>query len=213
MFHFSLTPIQFESQEVIKPDVGKVITVPFRFNTQLLNSWDKRVLEIISKTKGAWCAGGAPLALYTNRVNQIKDWDIFVEDRSAWNIITDALEDFDFKKINESGYLSEWAKGENNSCIVQLISKHLDGTQYTGNSFIEAVFSGFDLSVCQIGFKDTNEFFLSNKAESDIVDKKFRVFLLTNKTDERIKRYEDKGYTLDKASLKNALKSSPLYEG
>lgn len=214
--------IAFKNAEkmAIKPYEPEIIMYPFSFNIQTLSSWDKGILNLVANTKGLWCAGGAPLALYRCKPNQINDWDLFVESESIRAKTEAMLERMGFERLHNgipnpkhTNFLSEWEKGvQPNSRKVQIISKHSKNNyQFAENEFISSVLRNFDISVCQVGFKDLNEFYITAAATEDIKNNRFRLLLFSHNTEERIAKYKAKGFIFDESSRDTAKEAEPTY--
>lgn len=211
MIQLNLVPEQLKINS--QPREIKILEVSFSFNRYNLSSWDKMIVDMISNTKGVWCAGGAPLAMYMNRPNQINDWDIFVEDKPTYFTVQRKLLNMDFHTLRREGFLDEWEKGDGlNSRKVQLITKHMEQpTNFIQNEFITRVLADFDISVCQVGFKDLSSIFITQDAIDDINKKSFRLFKVSHKTEERILKYKNKGFDFDESSRDSAIISESLY--
>lgn len=185
---------------------------PFNFNIHILCSWDRWVIDTISRTYGAWCVGGAPLALYINKPNQVNDWDIFVENSLVKDTIEYELQKFGFQLINTDGYLAQWDKGITNPCKVQVITKYsINNHDFVDKEFINRVFEGFDISICRVGFYNTNNFYIVNDAIDDISKGVFNLRFHTSKTEMRIKKYKNKGFIFNESSFKTAKKAEATY--
>jgi hypothetical protein len=180
---------------------------PFVFNTYTLPSWDKQVFNVIIKTNGAWCAGGAALALYTNKPEQINDWDVFVESTKVKRNVECELHALGFHSARAEGFLTEWEKSASNPCRVQVIEKY----GLSGKDFINQIFESFDISVCKVGFHDAESFYIDENVVNDIENKIFRLHMETLKTNVRINKYKNKGYVFDEDSRMTAKKGKILY--
>lgn len=197
---------KFESKR--KPKC-ETLTKPFKFNIQALRAFDKSVIGLISRTEGAWCAGGAALALYINKPHQINDWDVFVENLKIAHGFEASLLDLGFASppanMRAGKYLRNFTKKD---CKVQVIVK----TEIEGISFINDIFDDFDISVCQVAFNDLNDFYITKKAACNIRDKKFELLLKSTLTEERIEKYKEKGFSFDESTYETAAEGSRLYD-
>ena len=187
-----------------------ILKVPFRFNTYTLSSWDRSIIDLISKIDGLWCAGGASLAMYINNIRHLNDWDLFAENNNVINDVEGELSNLGFNNVKVEGFLSEWVKGEGSgACNVQIISKHL--SCFKNQQFLQTVFDDFDISVCKVGFCDDSFFYLSKDAYLDIKNYTFNVSIISGKTNNRIEKYKNKGFVFNEKSLQSAVKKKATY--
>jgi len=156
-----------------------------RSSLLVMKSIDLQVIEIVSKVSGCWCAGGAPLAMYTGTVNQIRDWDLFFMGHESMEKVRTLLERSDFKLAVTTKYALTFEKS---GVFVQLIH---------GQFFpsIEDVFSVFDFSASCIAI-DGTDFFYENQTLKSISNKTLEFYGTSNMQHVliRLAKYGAKGF-------------------
>lgn len=133
-----------------------------------------------------WIAGGAPLALYQGRLEQIKDWDLYFRSKADL--------DEAYKEIINCGFEKTYESEDGISCskdseIVQLITR-----RYCNS--VENIFISFDFSVCCFAIEDDTLFLTpqsKNDAEKCLININNNRGIHVN-TIGRIARYGSKGF-------------------
>lgn len=131
-----------------------------RSSILIMKSIDLQVFKIIKRTDGCWCAGGAPLAMYTGDTNQIRDWDLYFNNHEILSKTKTLLMGLDFKLFNDTKYALTLEKS---GVLVQLVH----GKMFKS---IEHIFSTFDFSASCIGV-DGKDFLYEEQTLKSIENK------------------------------------------
>ncbi len=145
------------------------------------------ILDLVSETDGCWLAGGSVLAIYRDKLDEIKDYDIFFDSEETLLFVEDELVNNGFKISNKS----KWSKSfKRDNIIVQLV-------YISFYESIDAIFNDFDISVCCFALENGSLVY-SKMAEKDVenmvmnfIHTKHPVICM-----KRIARYGAKGFKL-----------------
>ena len=157
-----------------------------------LNFEHKEVLYFCKDLDGCWIAGGAPLALYRGKHDQIKDWDLFFNSDESRKEAMSGLLDIGFEQCNESKWSTSYKK---NDIMVQTV-------RFKNFRDIDHVFKNFDISICCFAIEENNIIF-TKQAQQDVENMVFNFAKTKNPAYSlsRIIKYSMKGFKLTNHSM------------
>ena len=157
-----------------------------------LSDVSKEILSTAQNLEGCWIAGGAPLAIYMNKFNHIKDWDLFFDSDSSRKQAIEVFKDIGF----EETYVSDW------SISYKKLGEMVQFITMDNYSKVEDIFKEFDLSVCCFAIEE-NHICYTYQAKYD-VDNMVMNFITTKSPViflKRIARYGAKGFKLTTSAV------------
>jgi hypothetical protein len=117
----------------------------------------ENLVIVTAQDLDCWVAGGAPLALYSGDIKNIKDWDLFFEDVESLILAKNKYKSLGFEETK----VSEWSHSlKQSNVIVQLINR-----KFYKN--VGEIFGNFDLSVCCFAIEG-DQFIYSKQAEQRV---------------------------------------------
>lgn len=152
-----------------------------------LDDKHKEVLELAQGLEGCWIAGGAPLALYRGKFDEIRDWDLFFDGPDNRAEAQRELISLGFEETNRSDWSITFSKDD---LIVQTII-------IRDYNSADEIFAGFDISVCCFAIED-NHMTYTREAQQD-VENMVMNFINTESPVvcmKRIAKYGAKGFKL-----------------
>lgn len=175
-------------------------TKPFDGNMMALTSLQKSIVEMVQQTPNSCLAGGAALAIWTQRYDQIKDWDIYVADLLAYTSIRDKLTSLGFRQhrntIDQQVENWTWEQGYSRE-DVQVIKDVDSRVAYREETFqfAQDVLENFDLTCCCVAMA-RKDWIIHYQARYDIQMRQIRIHHLQNwaSLKKRVAKYQKKGY-------------------